>query len=148
MKKLKKYIYPFAFVIASFLFLILSVVVTNVFSDSGDWSGLVVLFIAVTILLWIINPIYCVKYSKTIQGERFRILFAVYNAFVISASFILPFIQWEVSYICGVVFFVWSLFWSVLFLKSGVNSCEELEISSEEGITSLLLQNKTKNIFF
>ncbi len=148
MQKIKKYIYPFAFVIISFICLLVSLGIANIFFR-GDWSALGVLLIAVILLLLIILPIYCVKYSKIIQGERFKVLFAAYNALIIVGSYMLPFMKLEEAYVYGIVIFVWALFWSVLFLKLRTKPCEdEADLSKQEetSTTTFLLQNKKKNI--
>ncbi len=147
MQKIKKIVYPFAFVIISFIYLLVSLGIVNIFFH-GDWSALGVFFIAVILLLLIILPIYCVKYSKIIQGERFKVLFATYNALIIVGSYMLPFIKLKEAYGYGIVIFVWVLFWSVLFLKSHTQPCEdEAEPLKEEiSATPFLLQNNKKNI--
>ena len=147
MQKIEKFIYPFAFVIISFIFLLVSSGIANMFFH-GDWSALAVLFIAVAILGSIILPIYCVKYSKIIQGEKFKVLFAIYNALVIVGSYMLPLIEFEETYGYGIIIFIWALFWSVLRLNFHTNTCENEENPSKEkaDITNLLLQNQKKNI--
>ncbi len=147
MKKIKKYVYPFVFVIISFIYLILASIVISLYF-SGDLSGLGIIFIAVLLLLLIILPIYCVKYSKIIQDEKFRVLFAFYNAFVIIGSYMLPLIEWTETYGYGIVFFIWTLFWSILLLKPRIKPCEEENNPSKEKLSTatLLLQNKKKNI--
>ena len=147
MKKAKKYVYPVAFVIISFICLLATGFICNIFFH-GDWSALAILFIAVAILASIILPIYCVKYSKIIQGEKFKVLFAIYNALVIVGSYMLPLIEFEETYGYGIIIFIWALFWSVLRLNFHTNTCENEEKLSKEKahVTNLLLQNKKKNI--
>ncbi len=127
--------------------------VLEIILPSGDYAGLAYAFIALIIWLSDITPIFCFKYSKVIREEKLKFLFAVYNPFVIVLCHIGPFIRGagpstlKVIIKIAIFLFVWALFWSVLLFKPREKSCEESEqLSEKKTVTSLLLQNKTKNI--
>ena len=146
--KIKKFLYPFVFLIISFVYLLVSLVISNLFFDNGDWSALGFFFTTVILLLAVIVPIYCVKYSKLIQGERFNILFAVYNTVVILSPYMLPLIKTKAAHGYIIVFFIWILFWSMLLLNWHPNTCEDQEspLKEKPRRTDLLLQSNKKNI--
>ena len=97
MKKFKKYTYPFVFSICFFVTYIVLVIVLNIVLSSGDYAGLAYAGIALIIWILVITPVYCVKYSKIIQNEKLKFLFAVYNAFVIALCHIGPFLMPAIS---------------------------------------------------
>lgn len=147
MNKIKKFIYPFAFVIITAVYLMLSLGAVNTFF-ADDWSGLGILLIAVLIWSVIVIPVYCMWYGKIIRDEKLNVLFAFYNAFVIAGSCMAALIQWLQAYGYIMLFFVWTLFWSLLLPKRRIKPDEDEQEYSEEQTceTDFLLQNKIKNI--
>ena len=123
-------------------------------ADFGDGYGGLGFFILI-IILWVLVaiPIYCFTYCKLIREEKHKILFGFYNPLVIVLCHIGPFISGagrsslNVIIKIAIFIFVWALFWSVLRFKPRANSCEDSEQpSKKKTATSLLFQNKTKNI--
>lgn len=114
MKKAKKYIYPFIFSICSYLFYIILAITINALYTPDNYGGLAIALVLILLWLLLSVPIYSVIYSKIIKNEKRKFLFAVYNAVVISLSYILPFCLEEETYIYGSIFFAWVLCWNFL----------------------------------
>lgn len=115
MKKLKKYIYPFAFsAIFLILYIVLILILTKVISfPHGSYApaAWAVLFTLAWVLFAL--PFYCVKYSKIIIDEKLKFIFSAYNSLLIIVSHILPFnLQGEKEIIT--YFILWVLFWNVV----------------------------------
>lgn len=146
MRKIEKLIYPFAFSIFSYIcLLIFTPILSTIFN--GDFAALGAFLIILIIYGLAVIPYYCIRYSKIIQEERFKVLFAIYNALVIVGCYMLPLIKFEETYGYGIVIFVWALFWSISFLNLRSNSYENEEnLSQKVNTTNFLLQNKKKNI--
>ena len=154
MKKVKKYVYPFIFSIGFFVFYVVLGVVINKFYGNREGYGGLGLFM-LFIILWVLVaiPVYCFRYCKLIRQEKHKFLFGFYNPFVVVLCHIGPFIisagpsSLNVIIKIAIFLFVWALFWNVLLFKPREKSCEESEqLSEKKTETSLLLQNKTKNI--
>ena len=115
MKKVKKYIYPFAFS-ATFLILYISFVLllTKVISfPYGSYAPAAWAVLFVFAWLLIALPIYCIRYSKIILDEKMKFLFCAYNSLLIIVPHILPFnFQGEKEIIS--YFILWVLFWNVV----------------------------------
>ncbi len=138
MKKLKKYIYPPIFSIGFLSFWIAVAIITNSLVSNKTYAGAA---LAVLILLaWLIIalPIYCIRYSKIILDEKFKILFAVYNSFLIIVAHIFPFnLQGEATIV--IAFIIWVLFWNTIPLICRLNARKneeesELKIQSEKSL--------------
>jgi len=92
MKKAKKYIYPFIFLICFFVTYIILLIVLEMVLPSGDYAGLAYAFNVLLIWIFIVMPIYCFKYSKLIYEEKWKFLFIMYNSLVISLCHTGPFL--------------------------------------------------------
>ncbi len=127
MKKAKKYIYPFAFLIGFFVFYtILGIILETVF-DNGSYAGTVFGAFAILITFVIIVPIYCIKYGNIIKNQKLKFLFSAYNTTVFSASYILPFRLEDETYIYAIFLFAWVMFWSMLPLIVRLDSRKNTE---------------------
>ena len=81
MKKAKKYIYPFVFSIVFILFWIVVALTINATTSNEGYGGLGLAILILFAWLFIILPIYCIRYSKIILDEKLKFLFPFYNAF-------------------------------------------------------------------
>ena len=131
MKKLKKFIYPFAFSIGFFLFYFILGTVVNTVCTADNYGGLVSALFIIMFWILIVIPIYCVIYSKIIQNGKHKFLFAIYNALVLSFSYILPFSLEDETYIYGFILFVWVLIWTGIPLFVRVFSLKNAEKTTE-----------------
>ena len=122
MSKIKKWIYPLIFLLSSvvglllFYVLLLALVASKIFTNG--WGALFVLLIAVLLWGFILLPLYCLKYGKRVQAERFSVFFVFYNAFVIVMPFVLPLIRYEETYAYGFISFLWVVGWAAFPLLS------------------------------
>lgn len=122
MSKIKKWIYPLIFLLSSvvglllFYVLLSALVASKIFTNG--WGALFVLLIAVLLWGFILLPLYCLKYGKRVQAERFSVFFVFYNAFVIVMPFVLPLIRYEETYAYGFISFLWVLAWAAFPLLS------------------------------
>ena len=111
MSGIRKFIFPFLFSICwlgAFLILMFAL-------DGADISGLVFYLGFLIILFFILIPLYSFLYSrKLLLNEKRKHLFALYNAFVITMSYFLPFCAEGETYIYSIILFLWSAFWSIL----------------------------------
>ncbi len=146
MKKIIKYLLPFAFIAFSLFYLIASLIIINVVF-SGDMSALLFLFISVILLLAIITPVYCAYYSRIIQGERLKVLFAFYNTLILAFPCVpLALLVPDARGYC-MAFLVWVLFWSLLFPIPKTKSADNQELPTSNSTTPhFLLQSTIKNI--
>ena len=147
MQKIKKFVYPFIFTFCFFAFFIILAIVLNIALPSGDYAGLGIAFIILAVWIWLIFPIYCLKYSKVIKDEKLKYLFATYNSLVVTITCILPFISEKIIFYFGAILFVWMEIWNVCpLVLSSISRKKQADLITEELPTSThpLLQNKTK----
>lgn len=148
MNKIKKFTYPPIFSICFFAAGIILGLLLDSFLPSGDYAGLAYLFIFFFLWVFLLVPVYCVKYSKLIKNEKHRFLLAFYNPFVLSLIHGLPFFAWEEARLYVVAFLIWSTIWTVVPLIMRIPSLVSYEKTPEETTpnTNRLLQNKSAKI--
>ncbi len=148
MGKAKKYFYPLAFSIASFIsFILLAIVILAFFNT--DYAGLGIAFIVLLIWAWLVVPIYCIKYSKIIREEKFKFLFATYNSVIVTLFCMLPLINETETYIYGVALFFWMEIWcSLPLIINVISRAKQASATAEEfsHTNTSLLQGKTKRV--
>ena len=123
-KKVKKYIYPFVFSIGFFVFYIILGTIINTLDFEG-YGGLGLAILILFAWIFIVLPIYCVKYSKIIIDEKLRFLFPFYNAFILSFFYLIPFSLEDETYIYAFILFVWVALWSFVPLVIRLNSTKK-----------------------
>ena len=131
MKKVNKYIYPFAFSIGFIIFDIILAIILETILDNGSYAGAVIGAFAVLMAFVIIVPIYCIKYGNIIKKEKLKFLFSTYNATILSAFYILPFNFEDETYIYAIFLFAWVTFWSMLPLIVRIDHCKNTENTPE-----------------
>ena len=136
MNKIKKYVYPFAFLMGFFIFYMILVIILKAIFDDESYAGTVIGAFAILMTFVIIVPIYCLKYGNIIKNEKLKILFSAYNATVLSLPCILQFNFEDKTYIYAIFLFAWILFWSLLPLILRLDYCKNSESTPE---------NDTKN---
>lgn len=122
--------------------------VFNAVLPPDDYAGLAYVFFAFIIWIFLLVPLYCVKYSKLIKNEKHRFLFAFYNPIVLSLIHGLPFWTLEDARLYVVAFLIWSTIWTVVPLIMRIPSLAPYENTTEETApnTNRLLQNKSAKI--
>ena len=147
MNKVKKWIYPPIFSVFSYVCVAFLTVLIDTFFYEG-FAGLGVIIIALMVWVWLIIPFYCIIYSKAIQNEKLKFLFAAYNSLVIIISYMAPFFKESDVYVYALLVFAWLLLWSVLPIVARSLSLKKETATDEEPIYSgnPLLQNKKKKI--
>ena len=125
MKKAKKYIYPFIFSIVFIVFWIAVVLTINATTSYEGYGGLGLELLILFAWLFVVLPIYCIRYSKIIIDEKLRFLFPFYNAFVLSFFYLLPFNFEDETYIYCFILFVWVALWTFVPLVIRLNSTKE-----------------------
>lgn len=125
MKKAKKYVYPFIFSIGFIVFWIAVVLIINATSSGEGYGGLGLAILILFAWIFIVLPIYCIRYSKIIIDEKLRFLFPFYNAFVLSFLYILPFNFEDETYIYGAILFAWVAIWTFIPLLIRLNSTKK-----------------------
>lgn len=121
MKKLKKYIYPPAFSVGFIAFWVAVVLIINTTTSYEGYGGLGLALLILFAWIFVVLPIYCVKYSKIIIGEKLRFLFPFYNAFVLSFFYLFPFNFEDETYIYSFILFVWVALWTFIPLFIRLN---------------------------
>jgi len=116
MNKFKKYFYPFAFLGCFILIYIILVYILNDVANMGFGAVAWVVLFSIGWILFVL-PFYCIKYSKVIQCEKDKFLFVAFNSFVITLSYMLPFVEEDETYIYGFFLFIWVTIWTILPLK-------------------------------
>ena len=111
--KIKKYIYPFIFVITALLsFLILSFFLEK---QNADIGGAIVLLFALILIVCVFLPIYCFTYGKKVLlNEKRKLLFSLYNSAIITLSYLLPLCMEGETYIYSLILFGWCELWTAL----------------------------------
>ena len=125
MKKLKKFIYPFIFSIVFIVFWIAVALTINATTSNEGYGGLGLAILILFAWIFIVLPIYCVKYSKIIIDEKLRFLFPFYNAFILSFFYLIPFSLEDETYIYGFILFVWVALWTFVPLVIRLNSTKK-----------------------
>lgn len=113
MNKLKKFFYPFAFLGFFILIYMILVYILNDVVNMGFKAVAWVFLFCIGYILFVL-PLFCIKYSKVIQCEKFKYLFVVFNSLVITFFYILPFIEEDETYIYGSILFAWVTIWTVI----------------------------------
>ena len=111
--KIKKYIYPFIFVIlASLSFFTLSVFLEE---QNADMGGIAILLFALILIIGVFLPIYCFTYGKKVLlNEKRKLLFTLYNSAVITLCYLLPLCMEGETYIYSLILFGWCELWTAL----------------------------------
>lgn len=125
MKKVKKFIYPFIFSIMFIVFWIAVALTTNATTSNEGYGGLGLTILILFAWIFIVLPIYCVKYSKIIIDEKLRFLFPFYNAFILSFFYLIPFSLEDETYIYAFILFVWVALWTFVPLVIRLNSTKK-----------------------
>ena len=125
MKKAKKYIYPFIFSIVFIVFWIAVVLTINATTSYEGYGGLGLALLILFAWLFVVLPIYCIRYSKIIIDEKLRFLFPFYNAFILSFFYLIPFSLEDETYIYAFILFVWVALWTFVPLVIRLNSTKE-----------------------
>ena len=125
MKKVKKFIYPFIFSIVFIVFWIAAALTINATTSKEGYGGLGLAILILFAWIFIVLPIYCVKYSKIIIDEKLRFLFPFYNAFILSFFYLIPFSLEDETYIYGFILFVWVALWTFVPLVIRLNSTKK-----------------------
>lgn len=148
MSKIKKFIYPFIFSISFFILYIVMGIVLSFTLDNGGYAGAAIAILVVALWAWFVVPFYCVKYSKVIQNEKFKFLFATYNSLVLLIIHVIPFNFDSDTYIFAAIFFIWAEIWSVVSLVMRILHKKQDDEAAEERlcIENSLLQNEKKRI--
>ena len=113
MSKIKKFIYPFAFSVSFAIFYITLLVILSSVLGNGNYAGAAWAVVFVGIWALLIVPCYCNKYCKVIYEEKLKYLFAVYNCLVLCFFHLMFFNFDNNTYIFGVIFSIWVLYWTV-----------------------------------
>ncbi len=147
MNKIEKWIYPPIFSVFSYVCVAFLAFLIDTFFYEG-FAGLGVIIIALMVWVWLIIPFYCIIYSKAIQNEKLKFLFAVYNSLVIIVSYMVPFFKEYDVYVYALLVFAWLLLWSVLPIVARSLSRKKEAATENEPIYmgNPLLQNKKKKI--
>ena len=122
MNSAKKYTYPIAFSLSCALSnVLISYIFSKIIDSLGAILGLVfgiIIEFGFSLFIFIlVIPVYCFAYiKKIILNEKRKILFLLYNSFVLSMACILMFYQDEKKLIYGIIVFMWSVMWEILFL--------------------------------
>ena len=115
MKKIKKYIYPFIFLVAYIVFNMGLMTLINTSSDSG-YGGIAIFVLMMIVLTVVITPIYCVFYSNLIKDEKHNFLFAVYNSLVLGIILVPSSLDSD-QLIIMFIYILWAGLWSCSRLK-------------------------------
>ncbi len=146
MKKLKIFLYPFLFSFGFvFAYTVPLYIIVEV-TDPDGYGGLAIAMLFIVLWAFIVLPFYCIRYSKLIIDERFKMLFAVYNGAVLSPIHLIPFdLKGEEQIIAA--FCLWATLWSFLPLcLRSISRKNSEEISKRSDTCSFLLQSKVKNM--
>ncbi len=125
MKKIKKYVYPIIFSIVFILFWVIVGLTINVTTSNEGYGGLGLAILILFACIFVVLPIYCVRYSKIIIDEKLRFLFPFYNAFILSFFYLIPFSLEDETYIYAFILFVWVALWTFVPLVIRLNSTKE-----------------------
>ncbi len=111
--KIKKYIYPFIFVILALLsFLTLSFFLEE---QNADMGGIAILLFALILIIGVFLPIYCFTYGKKVLlNEKRKLLFTLYNSTIITLCYLLPLCMEGETYIYSLILFGWCELWTAL----------------------------------
>ena len=132
---MKKWLIPIAYPFISVLAFILSGLLGYFVGDS--LAGAVYIVLGLVVYCAIAIPMICFLYSKRcLAGQRYRVLFTLYQSFFIT----LPFLIWfsflvvenepGLKYIAPIIF-VWCELWSLIGLKKTRSASDTEKISEE-----------------
>ncbi len=111
--KIKKYVYPLVFSVAFLCFWTAVFVIIGSLVSNETYAGAALAVLIVLYWLAIALPIYCIIYSKIIVDEKFKLIFAAYNSFLIIVSHIIPF-NLRGEAIIVICFVLWVLLWNTV----------------------------------
>ncbi len=123
--KIKKYIYPIIFSIVFIVFWIAVGLIINATTSSEGYGGLGLAILILFAWIFVVLPIYCVRYSKIIMDEKLRFLFPFYNPFILSFFYLLPFSLEDETYIYAFILFAWVALWTFIPLLMRLNSAKK-----------------------
>ena len=150
MKKAKKFIYPFLFSFGFYLAFIVLGLLINAFVTGEGYGGLGLFFIFLLAWCYLLVPLYCVRYTKLIEDEKLKYLFAAYNFVVLSVIHTAGFIFNEDAFIFALAFIAWVAIWSFvpLALRVAAQKKKESEEPKETPCCEKysFLQNKRRRI--
>ena len=115
---MKKWLFPIASAIFSIvIFLIIGVLAFLGNGDGRGYGGVVILFCGIVFYCMIIVPAMCLVYSKRcLSGERFRVLFTLYQSLIIPLPYLILFINETETFLYSFILFVWCELWALLGL--------------------------------
>ena len=115
---MKKWLFPIASAIFSIvIFLIIGVLAFLGNGDGSGYGGVVILFCGIVFYCMIIVPAMCLVYSKRcLSGERFRVLFTLYQSLIIPLPYLILFINETETFLYSFILFVWCELWALLGL--------------------------------
>ena len=123
--KIKKYIYPFIFVILALLsFLTLSFFLEE---QNADMGGFAILLFALILIIGVFLPIYCFTYGKKVLlNEKRKLLFTLYNSTIITLCYLLPLCMEGETYIYSLILSGWCELWTALPLIKSKNQTKNI----------------------
>ena len=115
---MKKWLFPIAYAIISIvIFLLIGVLGVCGNGDGTGYGGVVIILCGIIFYCPIIVPAMCLVYSKRcLSGERFRVLFTLYQSLLISLPYLILFIKDNETFLYSLILFVWCELWSLLGL--------------------------------
>ena len=115
---MKKWLFPIAYAIISIvIFLLIGVLGVCGNGDGTGYGGVVIILCGIIFYCLIIVPAMCLVYSKRcLSGERFRVLFTLYQSLLISLPYLILFFKDNETFLYSLILFVWCELWSLLGL--------------------------------
>ena len=115
---MKKWLFPIAYAIISIvIFLLIGVLGVFGNGDGTGYGGVVIILCGIIFYCLIIVPAMCLVYSKRcLSGERFRVLFTLYQSLLISLPYLILFFKDNETFLYSFILFVWCELWSLLGL--------------------------------
>ena len=115
---MKKWLFPIAYAIISIvIFLLIGVLGVFGNRDGTGYGGVVIILCGIIFYCLIIVPAMCLVYSKRcLSGERFRVLFTLYQSLLISLPYLILFFRDNETFLYSFILFVWCELWSLLGL--------------------------------
>ncbi len=115
---MKKWLVPLTFPFVSIVaFLLIGVVSILGHGDGMGYGGLVIVLVVIIIYCVIAIPAMCLLYSKQcLSGQRFRLLFTLYQSFLITVPYFILFSKENETIVYSIILFVWCELWALLGL--------------------------------
>lgn len=116
MSKYAKYLSPLAFSLSCLLcYGILAAIFSRIRNLGGAILGIIFGATMILTLFLIAVPCHCFVYGrKILRCEKRKFIFSLYNALVLTLSYLLPFCMEGETYLYSALLFMWALLWSAL----------------------------------